>query len=220
MLSSLRRVHGVGAPFLVVAPLATLTHWQREVNAWTTLDGVVYHGNKEARELFVAHEWRRGASLRRPKFDVVVTSYEMLTATTELFRKAPRCTRDCTRERCARRLPSRAPPVFAGRVGLLRDRRGASTQEPRGEGAHRPAVAACTVQARAHWHAAAEQRGRAVVDAPPARPAPLRRRRRLPAPVRRHALARAGAHLARPSPSLGDATGGRLTRASSSRWPR
>ena len=120
MLSSLRRVHGVGAPFLVVAPLATLTHWQREVNAWTTLDGVVYHGNKEARELFVAHEWRRGASLRRPKFDVVITSYEMLTATTELFRKAPRYTRD-TRERCAPTDLRHAHRPYSGRVGLLRD---------------------------------------------------------------------------------------------------
>ena len=32
--------HSNPGPFLVVAPLSTLPHWQREVEAWTGITGV------------------------------------------------------------------------------------------------------------------------------------------------------------------------------------
>merc|ERR1712185_625488 len=48
-----RHVHG---PFLVVAPVSTLSHWQREGHAWTSLSGVVLHGPAEARHSLLANE--------------------------------------------------------------------------------------------------------------------------------------------------------------------
>jgi SNF2 family DNA or RNA helicase len=41
----------------VIAPLSTLGHWQRELQGWTGLNTIVYHGNKEARQAIYNHEW-------------------------------------------------------------------------------------------------------------------------------------------------------------------
>ncbi len=35
---------GVRGPFLVIAPLSTIVHWQREFEAWTDINAIVYHG--------------------------------------------------------------------------------------------------------------------------------------------------------------------------------
>jgi chromodomain-helicase-DNA-binding protein 7 len=36
-LEVLRRVGGIPGPFLLVAPLTTLGHWQREIQTWTDM---------------------------------------------------------------------------------------------------------------------------------------------------------------------------------------
>lgn len=36
---------GIRGPFLVIAPLSTIPNWQREFEAWTELNVVVYHGS-------------------------------------------------------------------------------------------------------------------------------------------------------------------------------
>lgn len=50
-------------PFLIVAPLSTLAHWQREFEGWTMLNTIVYHGSAKdrqiIRELEIAHESNR-----------------------------------------------------------------------------------------------------------------------------------------------------------------
>jgi len=86
-----------GWPCLVVAPLSTLGHWRNECERWTDLNAVIYHdsGNrrktgKEARDLIRQYEFyyyrvneRTGERKKVPylfKFDVLVTSYEALTA--------------------------------------------------------------------------------------------------------------------------------------------
>lgn len=38
-----------GGPFLIIAPLSTLAHWQREFMTWTGLNTIVYHGSAEDR---------------------------------------------------------------------------------------------------------------------------------------------------------------------------
>ncbi|CAB9496158.1 CHD3-type chromatin-remodeling factor PICKLE [Seminavis robusta] len=47
-------------PFLIVAPLSTLAHWQREFMGWTVLNTVVYHGSAQdrryIREYEISHE--------------------------------------------------------------------------------------------------------------------------------------------------------------------
>ncbi|ETO10002.1 myb domain-containing protein [Reticulomyxa filosa] len=45
-------------PFLIVAPLGTIPHWQREFQTWTDLNPVVYQGNKEDRRVCHFFEFR------------------------------------------------------------------------------------------------------------------------------------------------------------------
>ena len=99
LLQCLRSLHGVSGPFLIVVPLSTLPHWQRELAEWTELHSVIFHGNKAARDMIAIHEWARAgaalnargapsaAALATPKFDVVVTTYEMLVTAEALFLK-------------------------------------------------------------------------------------------------------------------------------------
>ena len=56
-LDCLRRFHAAGGPFLIVAPLSTIQHWQREVHDWTQMHGVVFHGNEDARATLLDWEW-------------------------------------------------------------------------------------------------------------------------------------------------------------------
>ena len=43
-------------PFLVVAPLSTIGHWQREFESWSDFNAVVYLGNQEDRDTIRLHE--------------------------------------------------------------------------------------------------------------------------------------------------------------------
>lgn len=96
-------------PIIVVAPLSTLGHWQREFDSWTNLNAVVYHGSAAARdvlhnyeffisedELVRADELKKSSnskrSMARPKrkcfrFDVLITTFEMASAT-DLYKLA------------------------------------------------------------------------------------------------------------------------------------
>jgi chromodomain-helicase-DNA-binding protein 7 len=87
LLNYLFEKQGVWGPYLVVAPLSTLPHWQRELESWTKLNTVIYHGSKEARQAILQHEWwfeddatggrsKKGAQLH--KFNVLLTTYEMV----------------------------------------------------------------------------------------------------------------------------------------------
>ena len=73
----------VRGPFIVVAPLSTLPHWQREFEAWTNLRVLLYHGTEAARDVMFEYEF----FYKDPrtdqiipglcKFDVILTTYEM-----------------------------------------------------------------------------------------------------------------------------------------------
>jgi superfamily II DNA or RNA helicase len=74
-------------PFLVIGPLSTLPHWQREVEAWTDMNCVYYHGNSEAREVIRQHEIEYGVAKDKErqtqpnpkyKFNVMITTYEII----------------------------------------------------------------------------------------------------------------------------------------------
>ena len=94
ILEHLRTVGATpGGPFLVVAPLTTLTHWQREVHKWTHMNAVIYDGS--AADKAACFKWdfytdeakpaRPGAKLRpwptgtHPfKFDCLLITYDTL----------------------------------------------------------------------------------------------------------------------------------------------
>lgn len=89
-------------PYLVIAPLSTLAHWQREFTNWTNLNAIVYHGSATARceiqkyEFFITEEelarsdkltGTKNTSSHRSKklvnsyrFDVMITTPEMCCA--------------------------------------------------------------------------------------------------------------------------------------------
>jgi chromodomain-helicase-DNA-binding protein 7 len=50
------RLHARG-PFLIVAPLSTIPHWQREFSGWTGMNTIVYHGSQKDREVIREFEF-------------------------------------------------------------------------------------------------------------------------------------------------------------------
>ncbi|GAB0496128.1 hypothetical protein MMPV_007438 [Pyropia vietnamensis] len=70
----------IRGPFLVLAPLSTLGHWAREIDTWTGLNAIVYHGNSESRNVIHRHEWvvpGQVPSQGPPyKWHVLITTYE------------------------------------------------------------------------------------------------------------------------------------------------
>lgn len=72
-LGYLRYVRKIDGPFLVIVPKSTLDNWRREFNKWTPeVNVLVLHGDKEARHNLIQNY------ILQARFDVVVTSYEMI----------------------------------------------------------------------------------------------------------------------------------------------
>ena len=70
------RHRGVGGPFMVVAPLATLPNWEREFRKWLpSLPVLRYHGTGPERDGFLIK--LNMIDRRSDIFPVIVTSYEM-----------------------------------------------------------------------------------------------------------------------------------------------
>lgn len=47
---------GVQGPFLVIAPLSTITNWEREFSTWTNMNAIVYHGSLASRQMIQQYE--------------------------------------------------------------------------------------------------------------------------------------------------------------------
>eukprot|EP01059_Diplonema_ambulator_P003695 TRINITY_DN13406_c0_g1_i2.p1 TRINITY_DN13406_c0_g1~~TRINITY_DN13406_c0_g1_i2.p1 ORF type:complete len:1853 (+),score=614.80 TRINITY_DN13406_c0_g1_i2:658-5559(+) len=86
-LETLRRLYHVRGPFLIIAPLATIGHWEREAAGWISANVVTYMGIKKARDRVFMNEfyYKRPAStvtkVRKStpvKFDILVTTYEWM----------------------------------------------------------------------------------------------------------------------------------------------
>jgi len=65
-------------PALIVAPLSTLEHWQREFSSWTNLDVCLYHGGVDDRERARKNDIFGGGNTKSASVDVIVTTYEQL----------------------------------------------------------------------------------------------------------------------------------------------
>jgi len=55
-LLSEQYVAGVQGPFLVIAPLSTITNWEREFAMWTDMNAIVYHGSLASRQMIQQYE--------------------------------------------------------------------------------------------------------------------------------------------------------------------
>jgi chromodomain-helicase-DNA-binding protein 1 len=73
-----RRQYG---PFLVVVPLSTVPAWADTFDKWAPdMNYLVYIGNREARSTIREHEFWTDTSQRRTKFNVLITTYELVSA--------------------------------------------------------------------------------------------------------------------------------------------
>ncbi|EER97913.1 hypothetical protein BDA96_02G022300 [Sorghum bicolor] len=66
---------GMHGPYLIIAPLSTLSNWVNEISRFTpSLASIIYHGDKAARAEIRRKFMPKNAG---PDFPIVVTSYEM-----------------------------------------------------------------------------------------------------------------------------------------------
>jgi SNF2 family DNA or RNA helicase len=81
-------------PFLVISPLSAAPHWQREIEGWTDMNCIYYHGNADSRELlqnceFVYYDERLQPIPNIYKFHVLITTYEMIIADSSILGRIP-----------------------------------------------------------------------------------------------------------------------------------
>lgn len=92
MLWYLYKYRNIRGPFMIIAPLSTIPHWRRELENWTDLNCIVYHGNAEARQIIRNYEFHYLDDNGNPKwrnmfkFHVIVTTYEMILADSDILR--------------------------------------------------------------------------------------------------------------------------------------
>ncbi|VVB18281.1 unnamed protein product [Arabis nemorensis] len=66
---------GVHGPYLVIAPLSTLSNWMNEIARFTpSVNSIIYHGDKKQRDAIRRKHMPKTVG---PKFPIVITSYEV-----------------------------------------------------------------------------------------------------------------------------------------------
>ena len=87
MLQSLRNIEGVEGPFLIVAPLSTLPHWERELSQWTDMYWINFHGTTDSRRVVQQYEWfvndKAPKGQERYRFHVLLCNYETIVSEPE-----------------------------------------------------------------------------------------------------------------------------------------
>uniref|UniRef100_A0AAR2L2M8 DNA helicase n=1 Tax=Pygocentrus nattereri TaxID=42514 RepID=A0AAR2L2M8_PYGNA len=76
---------GLRGPFLIIAPLSTITNWEREFRTWTEINVIVYHGSQISRQMILQYEMyhrdEQGNIVPGHfKFHGVITTFEMIMA--------------------------------------------------------------------------------------------------------------------------------------------
>ncbi|KAL8128899.1 hypothetical protein V2J09_018054 [Rumex salicifolius] len=67
--------NGLDGPYLVIAPLSTLSNWMNEIQRFTpSMNAIIYHGDRQVRNDIMKKHMPRTIG---PKFPIVITSYEV-----------------------------------------------------------------------------------------------------------------------------------------------
>lgn len=67
-------------PYMIVIPLSTLQAWKDTFRLWApAINFVVYHGNRHDRLVIQEHEMTADGDPRRPMFNAIITTYEMVS---------------------------------------------------------------------------------------------------------------------------------------------
>ena len=82
LLHDLYNIRRVPGPFLIVVPLSVLSNWKREMESWTNLNVLTFHGSEAARAVMREHAFFfKGKNQSRNgvmQFQALLTTYEML----------------------------------------------------------------------------------------------------------------------------------------------
>ncbi|XP_024124936.1 chromodomain-helicase-DNA-binding protein 6 isoform X4 [Oryzias melastigma] len=83
---------GIRGPFLIIAPLSTITNWEREFRTWTHMNVIVYHGSQISRQMILQYEmfYRDSQGNSIPgglKFHGLITTFEMIMTDCPELRK-------------------------------------------------------------------------------------------------------------------------------------
>ena len=79
-LAKINEISDIHGPFLIIAPLSTLHQWKQEIEKWSTLYAVVYHGSPQSRHIISKYEFAtEPKNDKKVAFDVVITNYELFT---------------------------------------------------------------------------------------------------------------------------------------------
>lgn len=77
----LRHDRGQEGPFLVVVPLTTIPAWADTFDYWTPdVNYVIYNGKEASRSIIREYELLADGNVKRPKFNILLTSYEYILA--------------------------------------------------------------------------------------------------------------------------------------------
>jgi chromodomain-helicase-DNA-binding protein 7 len=107
LLHYLQEFQMIDGPFIVIAPLSTIRNWHREIQKWTNMRSVMYHGDSEDREIMRNYEMmqpdvrnyfigcflysfsfmQNTRSRGQLRIDVIVTNYESVITDAFFFRK-------------------------------------------------------------------------------------------------------------------------------------
>ncbi|KAM9483665.1 chromodomain-helicase-DNA-binding protein 6 isoform 2-T2 [Clarias gariepinus] len=87
---------GLRGPFLIIAPLSTITNWEREFRTWTKINVIVYHGSQISRQMILQYEMfhrdEQGNVIPGGfKFHGVITTFEMIMADCPELKKVNWC---------------------------------------------------------------------------------------------------------------------------------
>ncbi|QKX56045.1 uncharacterized protein TRUGW13939_03145 [Talaromyces rugulosus] len=86
----LRHIRGQDGPFIVVVPLSTIPSWSETFENWTPdVNYVVYSGSSTARAILKDYELLKDGNPRKPKFNVMLTTYEYANMDFEFLRQIP-----------------------------------------------------------------------------------------------------------------------------------
>lgn len=70
MLETLRCKRNLRGPFLVIVPVSTLGHWQREIESLTDMNCIVYSGTQDDRDIIRQYEFNFASNSKALKFNV------------------------------------------------------------------------------------------------------------------------------------------------------
>jgi chromodomain-helicase-DNA-binding protein 1 len=80
-MNYLRHARGQEGPFLVVVPLTTMPAWADTFDFWAPdMNYVIYNGKEASRRIIRDYELLTDGNVRKPKFNVLLTSYEYILA--------------------------------------------------------------------------------------------------------------------------------------------